>query len=88
MGYTQSPETFALFQMTATLRINDRVSETLGITTELEIMSQAADFINQILSFLAYGGSSIVETLNQTSFHMRWMVRVKLRYRAVLVGFL
>jgi hypothetical protein len=44
------------------------VNETLGINFELEIASQAADFINQILSFLAYGGSSIVKTLDQPSF--------------------
>jgi hypothetical protein len=42
-------------QMTATLGINDRVNETLGITVELDITSQAADFFNQNLSFLAYG---------------------------------
>jgi hypothetical protein len=35
-----------------------------GITVELEITSQAADFINQNLSFLAYGGSSIVKNMN------------------------
>jgi hypothetical protein len=40
----------------------------LGITVELEIMSQTADFIKQIL-FLAYGGSSIAKTLNETSSH-------------------
>jgi hypothetical protein len=31
-------------------------------SVELEITSQAADFFNQILSFLAYGGSSTVKT--------------------------
>jgi hypothetical protein len=41
-------------QTIATLGINDHVTETLGITVELEITSQAADFFNQILSFLAY----------------------------------
>jgi hypothetical protein len=46
----------------------------LGITVELEITSQADDFFNQILPFLAYSGRSIVKTLNQTSFHMRRMV--------------
>jgi hypothetical protein len=56
--------------MTAALEINERVNETFGITVELEITSQAADFLNQILSFLAYGVSSIMKTLNQTSFHM------------------
>jgi hypothetical protein len=50
--------------MTATLGIDDRVNETLGITIELKIMLQFAYFIEQILSFLAYGGSSIVKTLN------------------------
>jgi uncharacterized membrane protein len=44
--------------MTATFGINDQVNETLGITVELEISSEAVDFINQILSFLAYDGSS------------------------------
>jgi hypothetical protein len=58
-----------LIQMTATLGINDGVKETLGITAELEITSQDADFFNQILSFLAYGGSSVVKTLDRTSFH-------------------
>jgi hypothetical protein len=60
-------------QTTATLGINDRVNETLGITVELEITSQAADFFIQILSFFAYGGSFIVKTLYQTYFQMRWM---------------
>jgi hypothetical protein len=49
--------------MTATLGINDRFNETWGITIDLEIMSQAADFIKQILSLVAYGGSSVVKTL-------------------------
>jgi hypothetical protein len=40
---------------TATLEINDRVNGTLDITVELEITSQAAEFINQIMSLLAYG---------------------------------
>jgi hypothetical protein len=54
----------------------------LGVTIELEISSQAAGFFNQILSFLAYGGSSIVKTLDQTSFHMRRMVGVKVEVAA------
>jgi hypothetical protein len=49
-------------QMTATLGINDRANETLGISNELKITSQAANFIKQILFFLALGGSSIVKT--------------------------
>jgi hypothetical protein len=59
----------------------------LGITAELEITSQAADFFNQILSFLAYGGRSVVKTLNQTSFHMWWMVRVEVEVSASVGGF-
>jgi hypothetical protein len=54
-------------QTTYTLGINDRVRETLGITVEQKIMFQATNFINQIL-FFACGESSIVTTLNQTSF--------------------
>jgi hypothetical protein len=50
----------------------------LGITFELEINSQDADFFKQILLFLACGGSCIVKTLNLTSFHMLQMVRVKI----------
>jgi hypothetical protein len=61
--------------MTATLGINNRVSETLGITIELKIMCHATNFTEKILSFLAYGGSSIVKTLNQTSFRIQQMVR-------------
>jgi hypothetical protein len=66
---------FLFIWTAAALRIKDRVSETLGITIELKITSHVANFINQILSFLVYGGSSIVKTLNQTSLRMRWMVR-------------
>jgi hypothetical protein len=87
MGYTQSPEVLLFIQMTATLGINDRVNETLRITVELEITSQAADFFNQILLFLAYGGSSIVKTLNQTFFHMQRMVRVEVEILASVGGF-
>jgi hypothetical protein len=45
--------------MTAILGINDRVNETLGISVELKITLQVAYFIEQIMSFLAYGGSSM-----------------------------
>jgi hypothetical protein len=60
----------------------------LGITAELKITSQAADFIKQILSFSAYGGSCVVKTLNQTSLHMRGWLDLKLRYWPGWVGFL
>jgi hypothetical protein len=79
---------FLFIQTTATLSINDRVNETYGITVELKIISRAADFIKQILSCLTYGGSSIVMTLNQTSFHMRRMVRVEVELSASVGGFL
>jgi hypothetical protein len=59
----------------------------LRITVELEIISQAADFIKQILPFLAYGGGCTVETLNQTSSHMRWMVRIEVEILASVGGF-
>jgi hypothetical protein len=74
-------------QATATLGINDRVNETLMITIELEITSQDADFFNQIMSFLAYGGSSIMNAVNQASFHMRQMVRVQVEISASVGGF-
>jgi hypothetical protein len=74
-------------QTTAALEINGRVDETMGITVELEITSQVADFFSQILSFLAYGESSIVKTLDQTSFHMQRMVRVEVEVSASVGGF-
>jgi hypothetical protein len=55
---------FRFNRMTAALGVNDRVNETLGITTEAKIMPQATNFMKQILSFLAYGWSSVVKTLN------------------------
>ena len=62
------------FWTTATLGVDDLVNETLWITVELEITSQAAKFFNQVLSFLSYGGSSVMQTLNEISFHMKRMV--------------
>jgi hypothetical protein len=78
---------FLFTRMTATLRTNDQVNKTLGITTELKIMSQATNFIKQILLFLAYGRISTVKTLNQTSFHMWWMVRFEVEISASVRGF-
>jgi hypothetical protein len=72
----------SLFRGLLTLGINNRVNETLVITVELEITSQVADFFNHILSFLAYGGSSIVKTLDQTSLHMRRMAEVEVQVSA------
>jgi hypothetical protein len=62
MEYTQSPEAFPVYLDECCLEINVPVNELLGITNELKITSQFADFNNQILSFLAHGGSSIVKT--------------------------
>jgi hypothetical protein len=62
------------------------VNETLGTTAEVKITSQATNFIKQIFSFLAYGGSCIVKTLNQTSFHMRQMVRFDVEILASVGG--
>lgn len=68
MGYTDSPENLFFIKTTATPEFNDRVNETLDVTLEQEFTSQIANFMKQILSFLAQGRSSIVTTLNQTSF--------------------
>jgi hypothetical protein len=59
----------------------------LEIAIELKMTSQATNVINQILSFLAYGGSSIVKTLNQASFHLCRMVRVEVELSASVGGF-
>jgi hypothetical protein len=55
---------FLFIQMTATLGINNWVSETLGIRIELKITSQVTNFIVQILSFLTYGEDSVVKSVN------------------------
>jgi hypothetical protein len=82
MEHTQSPEAFPLYS--DSYPWNNQVNETLGITDELKTMSQATNFIKEILSFLAYGGSSIVKTL--TSFHMQ-MVRSDVEISASVGGF-
>jgi hypothetical protein len=71
---------------TATLGINDQFNETLRITNELETMPQAVNFIKQIVLLLAHGGSSTVNTLNQTSFHMWRMVRLEAEIFASVGG--
>jgi hypothetical protein len=60
----------------------------LRTTIELESTSQAADFFNQILSFLACDGSSIVKILIQTYFHIRGMVSFEDEISASVGGFL
>jgi hypothetical protein len=87
-GIHAGPRDFFIFiHMTATLGINNRVSDTLGINVELKITSQVNNLINQILSFLENGGSSAVKTLNQTSFHMRRMARLEVEVSASVGGF-
>jgi hypothetical protein len=62
-------ERFFLFFLTTTaLGPDNRVNKTLGITIELKITSQAVYLNQQVLSFLAYGGSSIMKTANNSSF--------------------
>jgi hypothetical protein len=39
--------------MTAALPVHNRVNETSGITVELKMVSEATNFIAQILDFLA-----------------------------------
>jgi hypothetical protein len=55
--YTQSPEALSFCSDDA-FGVNNWVNETLGITIKLKIMSAAANFIMEILRFLAYSGSS------------------------------
>jgi hypothetical protein len=45
MGYTLNTEAFSLCQVTATLSANNLVNETLGITIELKVTSEATNFI-------------------------------------------
>jgi hypothetical protein len=48
-------------QITSVPGINVRVNETLAKTVDLKTTSKAANFSKEILSLLAYGGSSIVK---------------------------
>jgi hypothetical protein len=47
----------------------------LGIIVMLKIISQATNLVEQKVSFLSYGGSSYVKTLN----HMQWIDRNEFR---------
>jgi hypothetical protein len=44
--------------MTAALRVNNGVNETLGISVQVKIMSEAMNFKTHIWAFLTYGGGS------------------------------
>jgi hypothetical protein len=55
---------FLSAQKTAALRGNYQVNGALRITVWLNIMSEAADFITQILAFLSYDGNSFGKTPN------------------------
>jgi hypothetical protein len=57
-------ERFLFILKTVTFGFNNRVNESLGIAVELLITSHVTNFIEQILSFLAYGGNSTVKTQN------------------------
>jgi hypothetical protein len=71
---------------TVILGVNNRLNETLGITVGLNT-SQDTNFIKQILSFLAHSGRYTVKILNETSFHMWWMVRFEVEKSACVSGF-
>jgi pilus assembly protein TadC len=73
--------------MTVALGVNDRVNEPLGIAVQLKVMSEVVDFLSQMLSVLAYGGSSVVDTLNQFSFHMGRVARFEVEIPANMSGF-
>jgi hypothetical protein len=73
--------------MAPTLGINNRVNEILWIVVELKITSQAVEFIKRILSFLAGGEDSVMKTLNQTSFHMRRIVKFDVEISVSIGGF-
>jgi hypothetical protein len=86
MGYTQHRGFWSLFRQLVPLELMTEAVK-LWITVELEITSQAANFFIQRLSFLAYGGGSILKTLNQTPFHMQQTVRVEVKVLASVGGF-
>jgi hypothetical protein len=67
LNFSEAPFTYGVYTDPRGLEINNPVIGILGITAELEIISQAAYFFNHIPSFLAYSGSSVVKTLNQNS---------------------
>jgi hypothetical protein len=62
---------FLFIRTTATFGINSQVNKTLGKTAELKIKPQDINFIKQILSLLAYGGSSVSLILNYSPFDMQ-----------------
>jgi hypothetical protein len=68
--------------MTTALRPDNRVNKTLGITIELKITSQVVYLNQQVLSFLAYGGSSLMKTANNSSFDMRRVVSIEVKISA------
>jgi hypothetical protein len=63
--YTRVQRLFLFIRTTATtLRTNNRVKKSFGITIEQRIASRATNFFKLILSFLVHGGSFTVNTLN------------------------
>jgi hypothetical protein len=80
--YTEPRGVSSFFLTTTALGPDNRVNKTLGITTELKITSQAVCLNQQVLSFLAYGGSSIMKAANNSSFDMWWVVRIEVKISA------
>jgi hypothetical protein len=72
--------------MNTTLGVNDRVNKTLGICIKLKILFQSINLITQILSVLANGVGSVVETLDEPSFHMRWVFGFEVEVAACMSG--
>jgi hypothetical protein len=83
MGFTQNQKAFHLYFNDCTLRINNQVNKTMGITIELKITSQVFVLIEQILSFLA---SSVAWILNCFCFDMR-IIKFEVEILAGVGGF-
>jgi hypothetical protein len=76
---------FLFFLTTTTLRPDNRVNKTLGITIELKIKCQVV-YLNQQVLFLACGGSSIMKAANNYSFEMWRVVRIEVKISASVGG--
>jgi hypothetical protein len=82
-GIYTEPRGFSSFFLTTTaLGPDNRVNKTLGIATELKITSQVVYCNQQVSSFLAYGGSFIMKTVNNSSFDMWRVVRIEVKILA------
>jgi hypothetical protein len=82
-------EMFFLFLRLTTTALgrDNRVNKALGITAELKVISQVVYLQQQVLPVFAYSGSSLMETMNYSSFDKWWMVRIEInvpRWRYLL----